>query len=67
VFGVGEGDLGTVPLFLSQENRSGSGEGSNRNIPKKSSHFIKNTFTLKITILALCTLHDVEVYASPKI
>jgi hypothetical protein len=24
--GVGEGDLGTVPLFLSQENRSGSGE-----------------------------------------
>jgi hypothetical protein len=30
---VGEGDLGTVPLFLSQENRSGSGEGSNRYIP----------------------------------
>jgi hypothetical protein len=23
--GVGEGYLGTVPLFLSQENRSGSG------------------------------------------
>jgi hypothetical protein len=23
--GVGEGDLGTVPLLLSQENRSGSG------------------------------------------
>ncbi len=23
---MGEGDLGTVPLFLSQENRSGSGE-----------------------------------------
>jgi hypothetical protein len=26
VLGVGEGDLGTLPLFLSQENRSGSGE-----------------------------------------
>ncbi len=25
---MGEGDLGTVPQFLSQENRSGSGEGS---------------------------------------
>ncbi len=30
---MGEGDLGTVPLFLSHENRSGSGEGSNRYIP----------------------------------
>ncbi len=25
MLGVGEGDLGTVPLLLSQENRSGSG------------------------------------------
>ena len=33
MLGVGEGYLGTVPLFLSQENRSGSGEGSNRYIP----------------------------------
>ncbi len=33
MLGVGEEDLGTVPLFLSQENRSGSGEGSNRYIP----------------------------------
>ncbi len=33
MLGVREGDLGRVPLFLSQENRSGSGEGSNRYIP----------------------------------